>query len=559
MVSTRSGRVAAAPLAATTQRKRCCVAEPSSPEAPKRRTKPRMDTPREASPETPLETPPKASLDTPLENALDTPLALVASAKAAFSVAALPGRLVGRDAERETIAAFLSTNKLRGGKSLYVSGVPGTGKTAMLDEMLADFVADNETDNTTYRLVKLNCMQCNDPASVYKKLMVEFGVPEGAFGTNKNEPYRALERAFGFMDGGDKVCVSQSAKKATKKKVSKDAEVVHILVLDEIDQLATTNQSVLYRIFEWAALPGSTLLLIGIANALDLLQRHLPRLSGMQGGPQLLNFNPYTPAEISKIIKSRLMALQQSVAARIGSSAVPALGDACCEPQQLTSFMHPMALEVCARKAAGTGDLRRALDLVRMSFEVLETEVRKKLAAAHTSPSITQQENCPPPSHASATAGAVTSPLTAPIQSLDDIPKVTVAHVLKAAGASTGKGPVQKVQNLATQQKAVLVALMTLLGAGNFKSSDKLKDPIVGNLHDAYVRVLKKKGAFKPVTKTEFDDILGLFETIGLVSIGKAKEERLRKVRLECLQKQVEDGIREDPVLWGIWMDLQKS
>ena len=49
-------------------------------------------------------------------------------------------------------------------------------------------------------------------------------------------------------------------------------------MLDEIDQLESKNQDVLYTIFEWPALKGSRLSLVGIANTLDLTDRVLPRL-----------------------------------------------------------------------------------------------------------------------------------------------------------------------------------------------------------------------------------------------------------------------------------------
>jgi cell division control protein 6 len=49
-------------------------------------------------------------------------------------------------------------------------------------------------------------------------------------------------------------------------------------MLDEIDQLLTRDQEVLYRIFEWPMLKQSKCCVIGIANALDLTQRFLPRL-----------------------------------------------------------------------------------------------------------------------------------------------------------------------------------------------------------------------------------------------------------------------------------------
>ena len=77
---------------------------------------------------------------------------------------------------------------------------------------------------------------------------------------------------------------------ATLKQNSPFASVV---VLDEIDCLITKDQEVLYKLFEWPTLPNSRLVLIGIANALDLTDRFLPRLKAKNIEPQLLHFIPY--------------------------------------------------------------------------------------------------------------------------------------------------------------------------------------------------------------------------------------------------------------------------
>jgi cell division control protein 6 len=49
-------------------------------------------------------------------------------------------------------------------------------------------------------------------------------------------------------------------------------------MLDEIDQLITANQEVLYRIYEMPLIAGLHCCIIGIANTLDLASRFLPRL-----------------------------------------------------------------------------------------------------------------------------------------------------------------------------------------------------------------------------------------------------------------------------------------
>lgn len=80
-----------------------------------------------------------------------------------------------------------------------------------------------------------------------------------------------------------------------------------LLVLDEIDQLDSKRQSVLYTIFEWPALANSRIVLIGIANALDLTERTLPRLQARCSlRPSTLHFAPYTKEQIINIFTTVL-------------------------------------------------------------------------------------------------------------------------------------------------------------------------------------------------------------------------------------------------------------
>lgn len=59
-------------------------------------------------------------------------------AKALFRRCTTPSRLVGREIERKTIYDFWEDHAIKGkAGALYISGIPGTGKTAMLDEVIA--------------------------------------------------------------------------------------------------------------------------------------------------------------------------------------------------------------------------------------------------------------------------------------------------------------------------------------------------------------------------------------------------------------------------------------
>lgn len=63
----------------------------------------------------------------------------------------------------------------------------------------------------------------------------------------------------------------------------------------------------LYTIFEWPALANSHIVLIGIANALDLTERTLPRLQARCSlRPCTLNFAPYTKEQIINIFTTVL-------------------------------------------------------------------------------------------------------------------------------------------------------------------------------------------------------------------------------------------------------------
>ncbi|KAG9070581.1 AAA ATPase [Linnemannia hyalina] len=105
-----------------------------------------------------------------------TTLGYYQDAKALFRRTTEPQRLVGRVAERETIRQFCLNHILTPeAGSLYISGQPGTGKTALLKEIVRDMQPAMEKAPYAIKVLTINCMTVKDPKLVYHKMLVELG------------------------------------------------------------------------------------------------------------------------------------------------------------------------------------------------------------------------------------------------------------------------------------------------------------------------------------------------------------------------------------------------
>ncbi len=82
----------------------------------------------------------------------------------------------------------------------------------------------------------------------------------------------------------------------------KRREQTIVLLVDELDHLVTRKQTVLYNLFDWPTRPHSNLVVIGIANTMDLDERLLKRIASRLG-LRKIQFRPYTKEQLVNIIK----------------------------------------------------------------------------------------------------------------------------------------------------------------------------------------------------------------------------------------------------------------
>lgn len=379
------------------------------------------------------------------------------------------------------------------GGCTYVSGPPGTGKSAMVNEVTAAFEASENL-----KKLYINCMSIKMSGDLYGILLENLC---GDAVVLEGEEVKTLQGMF-------------VSRKKTKTS--------YLITLDEIDHILTLDLEILYKLFEWSLQKSSRLVLVGIANALDLTDRFLPRLKARNLKPQLLPFLPYTASHIKTIITTRLTSLIPA------DSATP----------DYVPFLHPAAIELCSRKISSqTGDLRRAFDICRRAIDLVESETKQKYEQSlseqmlQESPSkrpLEENVNLSSPRGPYPTKASKTKSLAQSLAALtaETAPRASIGHVNKITSSIMGNGTNQRLRTLNLQQKAALCALVALEkkkreAASNVMSTpskSRNAAPTIKALYDVYCMLCNQDSVLHPLTSTEFRDVVGGLETLSLIS-----------------------------------------
>nr|GMD21498.1 origin of replication complex subunit 1A-like [Ipomoea batatas] len=240
--------------------------------------------------------------------------------------------------EMEEVTAFIKGSICEDqclGKCLYIHGVPGTGKTMSVLSVMRNLKSEVDAGSIKpYCFVEINGLKLASPEHIYSVI------------------YEALN---GHRVGWKKALKLLNERFSNGTERGKQDNRPCILLIDELDLLVTRNQSVLYNILDWPTKPHSRLIIIGIANTMDLPEKLLPRISSRMG-IQRLCFGPYNYQQLQEIISTRL--------------------------NGINAFEKP-AIEFASRKvAAVSGDARRALEICRRAAELADYRVKKVHSSA---------------------------------------------------------------------------------------------------------------------------------------------------------------------------------
>nr|GMD28123.1 cell division control protein 6 homolog B-like [Ipomoea batatas] len=403
--------------------------------------------------------------------------------KEALHVSTAPSTIMCRDAEQNRVLEFCKQCVEQGkAGSLYVSGCPGTGKSLSIEkvkEALVDWA--KKVNFQQPDILTINCTSLTKTSEIFNKILEKIQPKKKLSGSTT--PLQLLQNLFSLK---------QQA-----------GTSMMLIIADELDYLITQDRAVLHDLFMLTTFPSSRCIVLGIANAIDLADRFLPKLQSLNCKPMVITFRAYSKDQIIMILRQRLAALPYIV-------------------------FQPQALELCARKiASASGDMRKALSICRSAIEVLETEIRDSINSLN----LTSLET-----------GVSDAPCN--ILRMPDNNIVRVDHVARALSNAYKSPAVDTIQSLPQHQQIILCSAVKLFRGGK-------KDATIGELSKYYIDVCRST-LVPAVGVMELSSMCRVLADQGLLKMGQSREVKLRRVTLKVDEADITFALQERRFLYPL-------
>ncbi|KZT71064.1 P-loop containing nucleoside triphosphate hydrolase protein [Daedalea quercina L-15889] len=406
--------------------------------------------------------------------------------------------MTGRAMERAVIERFVvsfSVEDKEEQTALYISGSPGTGKTALVNDVIRACRADLDIHNV--KAIVINCMAIKGVDAVWDSL-AESIIEEESSG----------RRTRKFKE--------TSALRVQRLLVEKNVKTV--VVLDELDHAVSDDQSLL-SLFTFAQTLSDHLRVVGIANTHTLTSSSTTAALQSVKSVKTIHFAPYSSQQLMDILTSRLS---------------PLYDDSDCG-NQAKRFLPTPALTLLTKKIASqTGDVRAVFEALRGAIDLALADVKSDDPISAPTPVVTPAN------------------ILAALKTQSSTSRGTAASALCVSAGTSEL--VAKIRGLRLQQRLALLAMLLvrkrveaglpLSGlAASVSPSKPSRSPAkrtqsasaatsvangfvdVALLHSFYATMLARgdSAIFTPVSRSEFTDLLGLLETVGLVTLSTGR------------------------------------
>ena len=249
-----------------------------------------------------------------------------------------------REEEQEYIYNYIKQGLDTNGNysSLYIAGMPGTGKTACVNNVINVLEKDLNGSELSFKTLFLCGTEYIQIAKIYKTIYDFIFVPR----TNR----KGRKRRKNYIQKLDEFFKNRNDFNSSLK--LKDPTNSHIIfVVDEIDFLINKNQNCLYNLFNWTTYEYSKLIIISISNTLDLPEHLLPKIKSRMGNNKLM-FKAYNKDQLIEIIKSKDIDYEK--------------------------FSEDSIKLSCMKVSAVNGDLRRTIQILLRAKELFNLEHTKQ-------------------------------------------------------------------------------------------------------------------------------------------------------------------------------------
>lgn len=226
------------------------------------------------------------------------------------------------------LAPILLNSAVQG---VFVYGNPGTGKTALLQDLLRELQQESQKRGVQLRTVYVNCSENRTESAILLEVLNQLK-PEQRY------PRMGWNRAKA-VDEFQRVVTEQSGQV--------------LIVLDEIDYvLKESGDDILYRL---SRLKGKRISTITISNDVRVSDYLKPRTQSAFGRVKII-FSPYTAEELFDILKARA---QLAFKPNVASDAV--------------------LRKIAELEASKDGDARKTLELLDSCGKIALAEKRERI------------------------------------------------------------------------------------------------------------------------------------------------------------------------------------